>query len=222
MNIAIIDDSELISQMISKSVKPYGYIPQVIKSKNVKNGDFVSSKFKMLVINSNLLNRSQLDLIAEIRRINKEIAILGVVKSKNANDKICIYESGADDVINFPFLIKEFLIRIENLMSRKGTRKDKIYTLDKIFINTGEKSVKYDDEEIDLRRKEYSILEYLARNQGRTVSRNELLDNIWDYTKITESNTIDVHISNIRKKLSNNKIIKTIHGFGYRIDKKKA
>lgn len=222
MNIAIIDDSELISQMISKSVKPYGYIPQVIKSKNVKNEDFVSNKFKLLVINSSLLHKFQTDLIKEIRRINKEIAILGVIKSKNVNDKICVYESGADDVINFPFLIKEFLIRIENIMSRKGSRKDKVYNLDKIFINTGEKSVKYEDEEIDLRRKEYSILEYLARNQGRTVSRNELLDNIWDYTKITESNTIDVHISNLRKKLSNGKIIKTVHGFGYRIDKKKV
>ncbi len=71
--------------------------------------------------------------------------------------------------------------------------------------------------DIDLRRKEYELFEYLARNRNRVISRCELLDHVWDYRSYTGSNTIDVHIKRIRDKIVNKNLIETVHGQGYRI-----
>ncbi len=216
MNIAIIDDSELISQMVTNALKPYGYIPDRIKSSQIN--DISINNYQMITISSSLYNAQQKELIEKFRKNSTSIPIIAILNKGDWKDRITLFESGADDVLNFPFPIKELIVRIQSLLNRPKQRQDKQYDINDIIINTAEKCARYKDKEIDLRRKEYSILEYLVKNQGRTVSRTELMDNIWDYRKITGSNTLDVHISNLRKKLSGRDIIKTVHGFGYKIE----
>lgn len=218
MNIAIIDDSELISQMVTNALKPYGYIPDRIKSSQIR--DISIENYQMLTVSSSLYNVEQKELVESFRKESLSIPIIAILNKGDWKERISLFESGADDVLNFPFPIKELVVRIENLLRRPKERADKQYNIEDIIINTAEKCARDGEKEIELRRKEYSILEYLAKNQGRTVSRTELMDNIWDYRKITGSNTVDVHISNLRKKLSGKDIIKTVHGFGYKIEKK--
>lgn len=217
MNIAIIDDSELISQMILKAVKPYGYIPHRIKSSDYDTKMNIDS-YKLITIGTTIFKSSQYEIIKDLRLRNKNIPIVGILNGRNNSSKLTLFEAGADDVLSYPFLIKELIARMENILNRSEIRKDKKYSIDNIIVDTGSKSVRYKDDEIELRRKEYSILEYLVRNQGRTISRSELLDNVWDYRKITSSNTVDVHISNLRKKIHKEGLIKTIHGFGYKVE----
>ena len=84
-------------------------------------------------------------------------------------------------------------------------------------IDVESKCVFKNSKELELRRKEYDLLEYLLRNKERTVSRCELLDHVWDYRKYTGSNTVDVHVKRLRDKLEDQGFIKTIHGVGYQI-----
>jgi len=91
-----------------------------------------------------------------------------------------------------------------------------------VLLDTNNKTVSTKNSDIDLRKKEYQLLEYLVRNKNRTISRCELLDHVWDYRSYTGSNTIDVHIKRLRDKLPRKSLIETVHGQGYRIKDFKA
>ncbi len=82
-------------------------------------------------------------------------------------------------------------------------------------MDTSSKSIYKENEEIEVRNKEYDLFEYLVRNKERPISRCELLDHVWDYREYVGSNTIDVHINRLRKKLKDSNIIETVHGIGY-------
>jgi len=91
-----------------------------------------------------------------------------------------------------------------------------------ILLDTTNKTVSVKNSDIDLRKKEYQLLEYLVRNRNRTVSRCELLDHVWDYRSYTGSNTIDVHVKRLRDKIPCKGLIETVHGQGYRVKDSKA
>ena len=98
---------------------------------------------------------------------------------------------------------------------------DKNVYIGDLMVDLQEKAVYKDNMDIEIRRKEYDLFEYLVRNHDRVVSRCELLDHVWDYRKYIGSNTIDVHINRLRDKLKDKDLIRTIHGVGYQINTKK-
>jgi len=118
--------------------------------------------------------------------------------------------------------MQELLARIQSILRRPNNYVDsKIYIGD-VLLDTQNKSISINNREVELRKKEYELLEYLVKNRNRTVSRCELLDHVWDYRSYTGSNTVDVHIKRIRDKISNKSLIETVHGQGYRVKERKT
>jgi DNA-binding response OmpR family regulator len=218
MNTLIIDDSNIISHMISSALKPYGYEISHKKLKDFENSRENLSQFDLFIINTSISSIEGIELIRRVRRRSKRSYIIGIITKGDWREKISFLEAGADDVLNYPFPMQEIVARIQNVTSRPQRRVEPKYKIGETVIDLNSRNVILNDKPLYLRKKEFGILEYLARNNQRPVSRSELLDNVWDYRKITGSNTVDVHISSIRKKTGDRKIIKTVHGFGYRIN----
>ena len=123
--------------------------------------------------------------------------------------------SGADDYITKPFSIKELLARIKVVLRRTSKQERE----NQFQLNTDIKSLIINDKEISLTKKEYELLEFLIRNKGIVVSREQIFDNVWGINSNSQMRMVDIQISHLRDKIEkdtkNPQIIKTVHGFGY-------
>lgn len=215
MQTLLVEDSKLISEALEISLNNYGYVtrrkaPEIFLKTNcyVKDID-------ILIVNIDVdISERQLQ---KVRLENIDLCIIGLNTSNNWARKLFLLKSGFDDVLDYPFPSQEIIVRIQNILKRpKNTGSYLISTRD-LKMDTQGKRVLHKNNEIKLRKKEFCLLEYLIRNKNRTVSRNELLDHVWDYNKINNSNTVDVHIKRLRDKINNRDVIQTVHGFGYRL-----
>ncbi len=216
MQVFLIEESRLISEALEASLVNYGYVTQ-----RKSYGDFLKTNcyvkdIDALIININFeISDKQLK---SIRKGNPFLCLVGLNTTKNWTKKLSLLKKGFDDILDYPFPSQEIIVRIENILKRPRNRGQKVLGAKNLKVNTDTKKVLHNKNEIYLRKKEFCLLEYLVKNKNRTVSRNELLDHVWDYNKINNSNTVDVHIKRLRDKIENPDIIKTVHGFGYRIN----
>ncbi len=224
MNILIIEKSKTISHILKNTLIAYGYnITQ--DSADLSSESLIRRGiFEILIIDTNVVGKySTLDIIKKVKdRKNSEIKILGICSVGTWKDKVNFLNNGGDDVLSYPFPMQELIARIQSLLRRPNNYIDNRIYIGDILLDTNSKSVSSKNSDIDLRKKEYQLLEYLIRNKNRTVSRCELLDHVWDYRSYTGSNTIDVHIKRLRDKLPKKSLIETVHGQGYRIKDSKA
>ena len=224
MNILIINKSKTISHILKSTLLAYGYnITQ-------DNADFNSENlvsrdlFEIIILDTNLSGKHSTSEILEIIKSKKssKSKILGICSIGTWKDKVNFLNGGGDDVLSYPFPVQELTARIQSLLRRPQNYIDNRMYIGDILLDTNSKTVSIKNNDIELRKKEYQLLEYLVRNRNRTVSRCELLDHVWDYRSYTGSNTIDVHIKRLREKLPKKGIIETVHGRGYRVKDSKA
>lgn len=219
MHILLVEDSKLISESLKVTFENYGYLVDIYNSEKFASTRFNVSSFDILITNIDFDFLTE--EIKQIRKQNPTLCVVGLNTSKNWTRKVSLLKLGFDDVLDYPFPAQEILIRVQNILKRpKNTGKFSLKVKD-LEIDTDAKKVLKDNNEIKLRKKEFCLLEYLVRNKNRTVSRNELLDHVWDYRKINNSNTVDVHVKRLRDKIKSKDMIQTVHGFGYRLEEKK-
>ncbi len=215
MQTFLIEDSKLIAEALETSLVNYGF-PTTRKTFE----DFLKTNCYVKDIDILIVNIGFEIGIKQIEKMRKEsenLVIVGLNTTNNWAKKLSFLKGGFDDVLDYPFPSQEMIIRIENILKRPKNKKNKVLNTKNLEVDTQAKKVVYNKNEIKLRKKEFCLLEYLVKNKDRTVSRNELLDHVWDYNKIHSSNTIDVHIKRLRDKINDPDMIKTVHGFGYRM-----
>lgn len=216
MNILIIEDSKSVAHILTSILQANQYVVKHIPSLQFSPSIMKDSLYEVVLLNTSVaygLNK----ILKEIRRETISPFILGISSKSTWKEKVNFLNNGGDDVLDYPFPIEELKARINSLLRRPKENNQGVIKLDKLLINTQLKQVTINDKEIPLRRREFSLLEYMARNKDRTISRSELLDHVWDYRRSTGSNTVDVHIKRLRDKLNDRDLIETIHGFGYTI-----
>jgi DNA-binding response OmpR family regulator len=217
MNILIIENSSTLSQLISKSLTAYGY-KVTLDSKDFTNKHLVDKNiFDLFLINTNLGKGVTKKLLKYIVKKSKGSKVLGICNKGSWIEKVNFLNNGGDDVLTYPFPIQELLARIQSLMRRPRSYVDKNIYIGDFLLDLDNRSVYKDDKDIEIRKKEYDLFEYLVRNKGRVVSRCELLDHVWDYREYIGSNTVDVHIKRLRDKLEDKDLIETVHGVGYQV-----
>ena len=135
-------------------------------------------------------------------------------------DKIKMFNIGADDYITKPFDINELIARINALTRRPYKIQQEVMILNDLIIDTGTQIVTKSGEELYLTRKEYMLLNCFARNEGKIITRDNILEEVWESDVNPLTNTIETHVRNLRKKIESKdkKIIYTINGRGYRMD----
>lgn len=222
MNILIIEDSKTLSQILYKLLKDKGINTEILTSKEYDKRYIQKDLYDIVTVNVNLKDYGSLSILDEVREQDRKVLVIGIANNNDWRKKVTFLNAGADDVITFPFPKEEFLSRISSLLRRPKTFKGEQLKLYDYTIHADQKKVTKNKKKIPLRKKEFQVLEYMVRNKGKVVSRNELFDHVWDYRRMSSSNTVDVHMKRIREKLKDNKIIETIHGFGYTIPKRRT
>ncbi|HBM81893.1 MAG TPA: DNA-binding response regulator [Clostridiaceae bacterium] len=224
--ILIIEDEEPISDLLSYSLKKEGFY--IRTASDGSRGLMLLQEFKpdLIILDIMLPDISGFDICKKISN-NSAIPVVMITAKSDTVDKILGIELGADDYITKPFDVREVIARIKALFRRiELTSKSKAIENDTITLNDGieihkkGREVLKNKKRIELTGKEYDLLLFLAENKGRVISRNTILDKVWDFEFLGDTRTVDIHIQRIRKKLDEKKkesIIETIFGIGYKL-----
>ena len=213
-SILLIEDNDYIIKGIKYLLESNNFKVTIAKSlKEAK--ELISNKYDLIILDLMLPDGDGLKFYEENQK-NKTTLIL---TAKDDEDIISSsLDSGVEDYIIKPFRSKELLARINKILKRN--KDNAIITVDNVTIDADAGRVFVTNKEIILTSSEYRILLLLFQNLNRIVTREILIDRIWDISgKFVEDNTLTVYIKRIREKLGNENIIKTIKGIGYRVDK---
>ena len=154
----------------------------------------------------------------EIRQYSK-VPIIMLTARGSEKDELRGFELGVDEYISKPFSPKILVARVQALLRRTGAADDETITLGRIVMNNSAREVTIDEKPIDLSFKEYELLEYFMENRGLALSREKILNHVWDYDYFGDARTIDTHVKKLRQKLGDcGNYIKTIWGVGYKFE----
>ena len=218
MKILVVEDERDLNRIITKHLKKNNYsVDSCFDGQEAL--DFISYSESDLIITDIMMpNVDGYEFIDKLRANKNNTPVIMLTAKDTLEDKIVGLDSGADDYIVKPFEFDELLARIRVLMRRNYGLATNIIQIEEVTLDLAKKQVTKSGEIIDLTGKEYEVLEYLMKNKGSILSRDQILNHVWDYEYEGASNIVDVIIKNIRKKLDRgegNTIIYTKRGLGY-------
>jgi DNA-binding response OmpR family regulator len=222
MKILIVEDNQKLAENLKQGFVQEGYSADIIEN-GIKAEERIlinRGEYDLVVLDRMLPGKDGVSVCKNWRENGIIIPVLMLTALDGIDDKVDGLDAGADDYLAKPFALKELLARIHALLRRPKQSFPDILNIKDININTTSRTVTYKDKIISLTLKEFMVLEYLMRNLGKVITRDDLYSHAWDFADSSFSNTVDVHIKNLRRKIHDNgKIIQTIRGVGYKIEK---
>jgi two-component system, OmpR family, response regulator len=217
MRILVVEDEHKIANSIKRGFEQETWATDMAYD-GEEGYDMASSEdYDVIVLDLMLPKMDGVEICKKLRTEGVHIPILILTARGELADKVGGLNSGADDYLVKPFAFEELLARVKALSRRpKLTNSEELKTND-LTLNTTTFEVKKGDKVIDLSRKEFALLEYLMRNAGRVVSKENIIAHVWDYESDILPNTVEVFIGYLRDKIGG-ETIKTVRGFGYRIE----
>ena len=226
MNILVVDDDREIVDSIGIFLSGEGY--KVLKAYDgIEALDILSqTQVHLMILDIMMPKLDGIKTLMKLRESRNIPVILLSAKSEDA-DKILGLTAGADDYVTKPFNPSELVARVKSQLRRYTTlgsigKQNGEIVIDGLVVNTENKTVKVDGEDVRLTPIEYKILELLVRNRGRVCSAEDIYSNVWNEETVVGDNTIAVHIRHIREKIEINpkepKYLKVVWGIGYKID----
>ncbi len=221
MKILVIEDEKLIADILKKGLEYHRFIVDV--AYNGKDGYALTQQFEydVIILDLMLPDISGEEICKKIRQDKNSVYILMLTAKKQPEDIVSGLNYGADDYLTKPFEFSVLLARIRALLRRTSKKKENMLEVLDIKLFIDQEKVMVDSKEIELTKKEFMILEYLLRNKGQLLSRNQILEHAWDRNVDIFTNIVNTHIKNLRRKLGKSgDIIETVYGSGYRINEK--
>ena len=219
MRILVVEDEPKLNKGIVKGLKARGYA--VDFAYEGKAGETLAKEnpYDLIILDVRMPIRDGITVCKNLRTASITTPILFLTAKDATEDKITGLDSGADDYLVKPFSFEELTARIRSLLRRPKQLITDILTLDELKMDTNAQQTTVAKKEIQLTTREHALLEYLLRNQNKVITREEILDHVWDNFYDSLSNVVDVHLKNLRKKLPKKYAdrIKTIRGKGYRL-----
>ena len=220
MKILVVEDNEKLAENLKQGLVQEGYAVDILGDGLLAERRILINRdeYDLVILDRMLPGKDGVAVCALWRENEVVIPVLMLTALGNTDDKVLGLDAGADDYLPKPFAFKELLARIHALLRRPKKTAPKILTSGNIALNTASREVTFKNKNISLTLKEFMVLEYLIRNLNKVITRDELYSHAWDFADSSFSNTVDVHIKNLRKKINDNgKIIQTIRGVGYKM-----
>jgi two-component system response regulator ArlR len=217
--VLIIEDEINIARFIELELKYEGYIIDKAEDGRLGLEMALQNTYDLILLDVMLPSLNGMEVLRRLRQTSETPVIMLTAKDE-ITDKVMGLDMGADDYMTKPFAIEELLARIRVTFKRKTNLevKSNNLKLGSLQIDLDKHSVFYDEELIDLTKKEYDLLKYLVENKNIALSREKLLENVWGYDYYGDTNAVDVYIRYLRSKIDDKydiKLIHTVRGVGY-------
>jgi two-component system OmpR family response regulator len=215
MRLLVVEDEPALLQVVSRALREESYA--VDEAGDGREGLYKATTwdYDVIVLDLMLPGMTGWEVLKELRK-TKKTPVLILTARDAVQDRVQGLDTGADDYLIKPFDLKELLARVRALIRRSLGQANPVITVGNITVHTQSRTVTQGGELVNLTALEYSLVELLALNLGKLVTRSEIYDHLFDETEDSLSNLVDVHVSNIRKKLGKD-LITTRRGLGYMI-----
>ena len=219
IKILVVDDEERMQKLLKDFLKMKNY--EVLLAGNGEEAIdlfFKEKSIALIILDVMMPKMDGWTALKTIREHSKVPVIMLTARSEE-NDELKGFDYGADEYISKPFSPKILVARVEALLRRSGVQKEELLEVGGIVIDEAAHSVTVDGKPIELSFKEYELLQYFVENKGIALSREKILNNVWNYDYFGDARTIDTHVKKLRAKLMDKgEYIKTVWGMGYKFE----
>jgi len=222
MRILVIEDEHKIANAIKKGLEQESYAVDAVYDSDEGLESATSGDYDLMIIDRMLPGSKEgLELCAEVRAQGIAVPILILTAKDQVRDRVAGLDAGADDYLVKPFAFEELLARVRALLRRPPKEIGTILTVGDLTLDPARFEVKRDGKVVALSHKEFALLEYLMRNNGRVLTKDNIISHVWDYDADILPNTVEVYIGYLRNKIDRafkgKPLIQTVRGFGYKI-----
>jgi two-component system copper resistance phosphate regulon response regulator CusR len=225
MRILLLEDEPKVAALVKRGLVAERYAVDI--SADGREGlEYTEAyPYDLVLLDLMLPSMSGVEVLQRIRRKNQYVPILVLTARDSVDEKVKLFEIGADDYLTKPFAFAELLVRVKALLRRGPVNRSSTLRIGDLELDRLTQQVKRQGKRVELTAKEYSLLEYLMQNPDRVLSRNMIIEHVWDQSFDGITNIVDVYVRHLRSKIdegSDYKIIRTVRGTGYMIRSENA
>ena len=220
--ILLVEDEIKIANAIKRGLKYEGFEVSIAPDgeEGLELGKTLD--FDCIILDRMLPLKEGVEVCKELRKSNIKTPIIMLTAKSGVNDKVEGLDAGADDYLAKPFSLDELLARIRALLRRPNNIVSDELKVGDLILNTTTFEARRDDKLINLSKKEYDLLEYLMRNANRIISKEKIINHVWDFDSDILPNTVEVYMGYLRNKIDkpfkDKKMLQTVRGFGYKLE----
>jgi DNA-binding response OmpR family regulator len=219
MYLLVVEDERRLTQVIRRVLEEEGHTVDVAYDGDEGLAMALDGSHDVIVMDVMMPAKDGIEVCASLRREKVDTPVLLLTALDSVDDRVRGLDAGADDYLPKPFAFQELLARIRALGRRKVQgREASELRIDDLVLDLRRRRAQRAGKKIDLSPKEFSLLEFLMRNEGRVVTRTQILDHLWGYDYDSESNLVDVYVAYLRRKVDKghgHQLIRTVRGIGY-------
>lgn len=225
MKILVIEDELKLANALSRGLKQENYAVDVANDGNIGLSMALHDEYDLMIIDRMLPGKEGLEIVKEVRAKGIKTPIIILTAKGQIRNRVEGLDAGADDYMVKPFSFEELLARIRALLRRPAETSDNILQVGDLTMDTSKLEVRRGKKRIKLTSTEYALLEYLMRNEGRTLSKDKIIGHVWNFDADILPNTVEAYIGSLRRKIdkpfAGPDLIHTLRGFGYRLELEK-
>ncbi|NLS54352.1 two-component system response regulator PmrA [Hafnia alvei] len=217
MKILIVEDDELIQQGLAKALANESYACDCAATAAQAKSLVQVGQYSLIILDLGLPDQDGASLLRQWRRSGVDVPVLILTARDAIEDRVDGLDAGADDYLVKPFALVELQARVRALIRRFQGHSDNLLQVENIILNLSTQQVTFEGQQIELTPKEFALLSRLMMRAGQTVNREILQQDLYSWQDDLSSNTLEVHIHNLRRKLGKERI-KTVRSVGYRLE----
>ena len=217
MRILVVEDDRRVASFIQGGLEQEGYAVDVLHEGTIAGEQARAIDYDAVVLDLMLPGRSGLQVLRDIRARKPSLPVIILTAKDAVDDRIAGLDGGADDYMMKPFALAELSARLRAML-RRGAPRENVLRVADLELDTLARIVRRGGRRIDVKPKEYALLEYLMRNSGRPVTKSLIIEHVWDIHFDSVSNVVEVHINSLRNKIDRGfatPLIHTVRGVGY-------
>ena len=217
MRLLLVEDDAMIGESVRLGLRRDGFTVDWVRDGRAAELALANAVYDLMLLDLGLPKKDGLEVLKTLRRGGNKIPVLVLTARDAVGDRIAGLDSGADDYMGKPFALAELSARLRAVL-RRGAPRENVLRVADLEVDTLARSVHRGGRRIELKPKEYALLEYLMRNSGRPLTRALIVEHVWDIHFDSVSNVVEVHINSLRNKIDRGfpaPLIQTIRGVGY-------
>ena len=219
MRALLVEDDATIADFVVRGLREAGFVVDHASDGEAGLARAIEAAYDVAIVDLMLPQRDGLSLIEELRRRGIATPVLILSARRSVDDRVRGLQTGGDDYLTKPFAFAELLARVQALVRRASRAPEPTtLTVEDLTLDLLSRKVTRGGKPIDLRPREFSLLEYLMRNVGKVVSKTMILSHVWEYNFDPQTNIVDVLVSRLREKIDrpfDKKLLSTVRGVGY-------